>query len=86
MTLMQLVFIIIIIAATSTDLLRATCPTEFLATYNNLLITDYTGATPCDGNNVNGCYNKTALTYTYQSCASSLVFNGKKYIHIYMYI
>ncbi|XP_063419327.1 uncharacterized protein LOC134702189 [Mytilus trossulus] len=56
---------------------ESSCPSQFLASYSNVLITDTSGSTTCDGNSVDGCSsNLTAMSYTYQACSSGLVFNS----------
>ncbi|KAL5012492.1 hypothetical protein ScPMuIL_011043 [Solemya velum] len=54
---------------------EATCPLEFLHTYNNVSITNTAGTT-CLGTVYDACNDKTVMNYTYSQCAAGKVFSA----------
>ncbi|KAK3593537.1 hypothetical protein CHS0354_018617 [Potamilus streckersoni] len=63
----------------------ATCPNDFLATFNNFTVTGYSGANQCTGNSLDVCTDRTAMNYTYNSCSSSVKFSSGGYFYCLYY-
>ncbi|KAK3099349.1 hypothetical protein FSP39_003125 [Pinctada imbricata] len=59
---------------------EATCPTDLLAKFSSVSITDSTGSTSCSGSSVDVCTDRTEMNYTMaSSCGSTLKFSSGNY-------
>ncbi|XP_069131028.1 uncharacterized protein [Argopecten irradians] len=65
--------------AVESGLADATCPSDLLATYTDITLTS--GVSACSGNSEDACANKVLMQYTYESCASGMVFSANGSFH-----